>query len=75
MKTSEELATLKEEVEALNAKLAGLSEEELKAVAGGDGIETFECPNCHAICYYLTGFPKHCSVCGTYYGLPDYLNK
>ncbi|MCQ2530379.1 MAG: hypothetical protein MJ086_03905 [Lachnospiraceae bacterium] len=35
MKTKEELQTLKEEVEALNKKLAELTEEELKQVAGG----------------------------------------
>ena len=35
MKTVEELNALKEEVEALNKKLAELSEEELKQVAGG----------------------------------------
>ena len=35
MKTKEELNALKEEVEALNKKLADLSEEELAQVAGG----------------------------------------
>ena len=35
MKTLEELKALKEEVENLNKKLAELSEEELKQVAGG----------------------------------------
>ena len=35
MKTAEELKSLKEEVEALNKKLAELTEEELKQVAGG----------------------------------------
>ena len=35
MKTKEELNALKEEVEALNKKLAELTEEELKQVAGG----------------------------------------
>ena len=35
MKTKEELNALKEEVEALNAKLAELSEEELAQIAGG----------------------------------------
>ena len=37
MKTEEELAALKAELEALNEKLAELTEEELKAVAGGYG--------------------------------------
>lgn len=35
MKTTEELNALKEEVEALNKKLAELNEEELAAVSGG----------------------------------------
>ena len=35
MKTKEELSALREEVEALNRKLAELSEEELRLVAGG----------------------------------------
>ena len=37
MKTKEELNALKEEVETLNKKLAELSEDELKDVAGGAG--------------------------------------
>ena len=36
MKTKEELNALKEEVEALNRKLAELTEEELAQVTGGD---------------------------------------
>ena len=43
MNTKEELNALKEEVEALNKKLAELTEEELKAVAGG-GFSP--CSNC-----------------------------
>ena len=35
MRTAEELKSLKEEVEALNKKLAALSEEELEQVNGG----------------------------------------
>ena len=35
MKTKEELNALKEEVEALNKKLAELTEEELEQVTGG----------------------------------------
>ena len=35
MKTKEELAALKEEVETLNKKLAELTEEELAQVSGG----------------------------------------
>ena len=38
MKTKEELNALKEEVETLNKKLAELSEEELKQVAGGGDV-------------------------------------
>ena len=40
MKTKEELNALKEEVEALNKKLAELTEEELEQVAGGFGFYT-----------------------------------
>ena len=36
MKTAEELDALTRELEALNKKLAELTEEELKQVAGGD---------------------------------------
>ena len=36
MKTQEELNTLKAEIEALNRKLAELTEEELALVTGGD---------------------------------------
>ncbi len=36
MKTKEELNALKEEVEALNKKLAELTEEELALVSGGN---------------------------------------
>ena len=39
MKTKEELNALKEEVEALNKKLAELTEEELAQVIGGEGEE------------------------------------
>ena len=39
MKSKEELDALKEEVEALNKKLAELSEEELSEVSGGNTNE------------------------------------
>ena len=46
MKTKDELNSIKEEVDALNKKLAELNDEELKLVAGGSGsyrpIEIFE---------------------------------
>ena len=38
MKTKEELNALKEEVEAMNKKLAELSVEELAQVCGGDHV-------------------------------------
>ena len=38
MKTKEELNALKKEVEALNKKLAELSDEELEQVTGGDWV-------------------------------------
>ena len=43
MKTKEELNALKEEAETLNKKLAELTEEELKQVAGGWGIHFGPC--------------------------------
>ena len=49
MKTREELNALKEEVENLNKKLAELTEDELKQVAGGTP------PNLPA-----TTLPEHC---------------
>ena len=51
MKTPEELKALKEEVEALNKKLAELDEDELAEVSGGEGVVRriqmdFQCPVC-----------------------------
>lgn len=48
MKTEEELSALKGEVEAMKEKLAGLTDEELKQVAGGtDGQrEVWFCKYC-----------------------------
>ena len=45
MKTKEELNALKDEVETLNRKLAELTEEELKAVAGGGFSLCSNCPH------------------------------
>ena len=52
MKTKEELTALKNEVEALNKKLAELTEEDLKKVNGGStgGIMTI-CQKCGKILY------------------------
>ena len=52
MKTKEELDALKQEVEALNAKLAALSEDELAQVAGGNTGGDGENPSLwnHGIC-------------------------
>ena len=44
MKTKEELNALKEEFEALNKKLAELTEDELKQVAGGRDEHTIPLP-------------------------------
>lgn len=47
MKTKEELEQLKEEVAALNVKLAELTDEELKQVSGGGfDLEVKICPIC-----------------------------
>lgn len=45
MKTAEELNALREEVETLNRKLAELSEEELRQVAGGRVVQYVRCSN------------------------------
>ena len=45
MKTKEELDALKQEVEALNAKLAALSEDELAQVAGGNAYSSISAPS------------------------------
>ena len=52
MKTPEELNALKNELEALYKKLAGLTEEELRHVSGGDGEPVTwmlkgTCPDCY----------------------------
>ena len=44
MKTKEELNALKEEVEALNKKLAELTEEELAQVSGGAMLTNHNMP-------------------------------
>ena len=41
MKTQEDLCALKEEIEALNRKLAELTEEELAQVCGGNVLPDF----------------------------------
>ena len=46
MKTKEELNELKEEVEAVNKKLAELTEEELKSVSGGRRKGSVYCWEC-----------------------------
>lgn len=46
MKTKEELTALKEEVESLNKKLAGLTEEELREVNGGGTTSFYICGQC-----------------------------
>ena len=51
MKTKEELNALKNEVKDLNAKLAELSEDELKEIAGGDwASDHSETPFCFGYC-------------------------
>ena len=56
MKTKEELNALKEEVEALNKKLAELTEKELSQISGGE--------NCYcSTCGRLLMVPGECPVC------------
>ena len=61
MKTPEELNTIKEEVETLKEKLAGLTEEEMKQVVGGaeseSGYTVLACDRCgHEITWPGTGY-------------------
>ena len=48
-KTSEELDALKERIKTLKSELKELNEDELRAIAGGDGetdCEQIYCPEC-----------------------------
>ena len=56
MKTPEELNALKEDLEALNRKLATLTEEELKAVAGGGFSPCSNCPHSR----HCDSTPEYC---------------
>ena len=47
MKTKEELSALKEEIEALSAKLTELNEEELMQVSGGTDYPPCGCASCN----------------------------
>lgn len=80
MKTKEELKALREEAEAVNKKLAELSEEELAQVSGGvdyPGVSYYEghCPECGCIMSCIKDYERriisdiHCSCCD--YFLPD----
>lgn len=68
MKTKEELNKLKEEVETLNRKLAGLTAEEMKQVAGGRGDEVtqMECPCGYSTDWFgnFVGQVFDCPKCG-----------
>ena len=58
MKTKEELNALKEEVEALNKKLADLTDEELTQISSGYPVNP--CLSCHApMDYCKTCFLHH----------------
>ena len=46
IKSLEELSALKEKVESLNKKLAGLTEEELREVSGGGTTSFYICGQC-----------------------------
>ena len=63
MKTKEELNELKEEVEAVNKKLAELNEEELEQVTGGGEVP---CPSPRPIkrdMPHCVGLPKDYDLC------------
>ena len=71
MKTKEELNALKNEVKGLNAKLAELSEDELKEVSGGGahfinggdeleyGVGYEQCPKCGNKVVCIVNFTTH----------------
>ena len=59
MKTKEELNAIKEEIEALNKKLAELSEDELAQVAGGVTLDVEGEKQGYNVGFFpgLSGFP------------------
>ena len=68
MKTKEELNALKEEVKAVNKKLAELMEEELAQVTGGGGVplrKPVDMPRCgfHETRYALCPYKNDYSQC------------
>ena len=68
-KTKEELDALKEKLKAIKAELKELSEEELKAIAGGDGETDCQdptCPKCGSADVSVNVYSKmlHCNKCG-----------
>ena len=66
MKSREELTALKEEVEALNKKLAELTENEMELVSGG-GISTYMACPCGYRIFWLGTFKDQvfdCKSCG-----------
>ena len=76
MKTKEELNAIKEEVEAMNKKLAELTEEELKQVSGGLGPSLMKMKKLYCVeCGYVEctfpegttlegGYNEKCPQCG-----------
>ena len=63
MKTVEELNALKGEAKTLRNKLAGLSEEELDQIAGGEqGGERPACPYCSKTFVNYQALTYHCLI-------------
>ena len=63
MKTVEELNALKDEAKTLRNKLAGLSEEELEQIAGGEqGGERPACPYCSKTYPSYEALTYHCLI-------------
>ena len=65
MKTPEELNALKNEVEALNKKLAELTDEELAQVTGGGGGPTALVAPGIFIATIVGGLSYTCGLCGS----------
>ena len=66
-KTKEELDVLKEKVKALKGELKALSEDELKAIAGGDDetdCKKVKCPKCGSTNVFHGEMGYTCVDCG-----------
>ena len=75
MKTKEELNALKSEVEALNKKLAELTEEELAQVVGGTENNSTIVKNDDVVWLYEKPFNAQTEESGAWYGISNSESK